>query len=84
MAKKSETVLLCVGLDEILESEGMDRLHMKLSKSQQELIRAVCEVNKNVILVLSGGAPFVMPQKGSYRAAIHGYLGGQAGAGALG
>ena len=82
-AKDAETVLLCVGLDEILESEGMDRLHMELSKSQQELIKAVCAVNKNVILVLSGGAPFVMPEAGTYRAAIHGYLGGQAGAGAM-
>lgn len=83
VAKGAQTVLLCVGLDEILESEGMDRLHMELSKSQQELIKAVCAVNKNVILVLSGGAPFVMPEKGTYRAAIHGYLGGQAGAGAM-
>ena len=82
-AKGAETVLLCVGLDEILESEGMDRLHMELSQSQQELIKAVCAVNKNVVLVLSGGAPFVMPKKGTYRAAIHGYLGGQAGAGAM-
>ena len=83
VAKNAETVLLCVGLDEILESEGMDRLHMELSKSQQELIKAVCAVNKNVILVLSGGAPFVMPERHLYRAAIHGYLGGQAGAGAM-
>ena len=83
VAKNAETVLLCVGLDEILESEGMDRLHIELSRSQQALIKAVCEVNKNVILVLSGGAPFVMPERESYRAAIHGYLGGQAGAGAM-
>ena len=83
VAKKAETVLLCVGLEEILESEGMDRLHMELSKSQQKLIEEVCAVNKNVILVLSGGAPFVMPERSLYRAAIHGYLGGQAGAGAM-
>lgn len=83
VAKNAETVLLCVGLDEILESEGMDRLHMELSQSQQALIKAVCEANKNVILVLSGGAPFVMPERSTYRAAIHGYLGGQAGAGAM-
>ncbi len=83
VAKKADKVLLCVGLDEILESEGMDRLHMELSKSQEKLINEVCAVNKNVILVLSGGAPFVMPDRSLYRAAIHGYLGGQAGAGAM-
>ena len=83
VAKKADKVLLCVGLDEILESEGMDRLHMELSKGQQKLIDEVCAVNSNVILVLSGGAPFVMPDRSLYRAAIHGYLGGQAGAGAM-
>lgn len=82
-AKDAEAVLLCVGLDEIAESEGMDRLSMELSKGQQALIDAVSAVNRNVILVLSGGAPFVMPEKEKYRAAIHGYLGGQAGAGAM-
>ena len=83
VAKNAERVLLCVGLDEILESEGMDRLHMELSKSQQKLISEVAKVNSNVILVLFGGSPFVMPERSLYRAAIHGYLGGQAGAGAM-
>ena len=83
VARKADKVLLCVGLDEILESEGMDRLHMELSKSQQKLISEVCAANDNVILVLSGGAPFIMPDRSLYRAAIHGYLGGQAGAGAM-
>ena len=82
-AKGADVVLLCVGLDEILESEGMDRQHMELSEGQQALIDGVCAVNRNVVLVLSGGAPFVMPERTKYRSAIHGYLGGQAGAGAM-
>lgn len=81
VAEAAPVVLLCVGLDEIAESEGMDRSNMELSKGQRELIEAVCKVNRNVVLVLSGGSPFVVP--GSFRAAIHGYLGGQAGAGAM-
>ena len=83
LAEANETVLLCVGLDEIAESEGMDRLSMNLSAGQNALIDAVAKVNKNVILVLYGGSPFVMPARDTYRAAIHGYLGGQAGAGAM-
>lgn len=83
VAKDADVVLLCVGLDEILESEGMDRLHMELSLGQQELIKRVTEAHKNVVLVLSGGAPFVMPFSNTYRAAVHGYLGGQAGASAM-
>lgn len=81
VAEAAPVVLLCVGLDEIAESEGMDRSNMELSKGQRELIEAVCKVNRNVVLVLLGGSPFVIP--GSFRAAIHGYLGGQAGAGAM-
>lgn len=83
LARDAETVLLCVGLDGILEVEGMDRTHMELSKGQQQLIAAVCAVNPNVVLVLSGGAPFVIPAGCGYRAVVHGYLGGQAGAGAM-
>ena len=83
LAKNAEVVLLCVGLEEILESEGMDRLHMELSESQKALIKSITDANNNVVLVLSGGAPFVMPERDTYKAAIHGYLGGQAGARAM-
>ena len=81
-AKQAKTVLLCIGLDETAESEGADRTHMELPKAQQALLDAVCKANPNVVLVLSGGSPFVLPE-GSYRAVIHGYLGGQAGAAAM-
>lgn len=82
-AKNAQVVLLCVGLDETSESEGADRTHMELPAVQLQLIEAVSKVNPNVVLVLSGGSPFVMPPKEQYRAAIHGYLGGQAGAAAM-
>lgn len=83
LAKLSDVVLLCVGLDEIMECEGMDRESLALSKGQQVLIKAVCEANPNVVLVLSGGSPFLLPERGRCRAVIHGYLGGQAGASAM-
>ncbi len=83
LAKQAQVVLLCVGLDEIAESEGADRTHMNLSAGQNALIDAVCEANQNVVLLLTGGSPFVMPQRSLYRAALHGYLHGQAGACAM-
>ena len=83
LAKTAEVVLLCVGLDEIAESEGMDRTNLSLSLGQQALIRAVCRENPNTVLVLSGGAPFLLPEEAPCRAVIHGYLGGQAGAAAM-
>ena len=83
LAANADVVLLCVGLDEITESEGMDRLSMELSEGQRKLIEEVGKVNRNIILVLSGGSPFVIPDAVKYRAVIHGYLGGQAGANAM-
>ena len=83
LAKMSDVVILCVGLDEIAESEGLDRVSMELSQGQRMLLDEIYKVNRNIILVLSGGAPFVMPERHKYKAAIHGYLGGQAGAGAM-
>ena len=82
LAARADTVLLCVGLDETLESEGMDRKSLALSEGQNVLIEAVCRCNENVVLVLCGGAPFLLPEV-PRRAVIHGYLGGQAGAAAM-
>ena len=76
MAKRAEVVLLCIGLDEIAESEGLDREQLELSQGQRELVEEVCKANTNVVFVLSGGAPFRIPQ--GARAIVHGYLGGQA------
>ena len=83
IAKGADAVLLCMGLDEIYESEGFDRKTMELPAKQTELLKELRMVNPNIILVLSGGAPFEMPGDNCYRAAIHGYLAGQAGAGAM-
>ena len=81
-ARNAEVVVLCVGLDELSETEGQDRDHMDLPENQLALIRAVTKINPNTVLVLSGGAPFVMPDA-PRRAVVHGYLSGQAGAGAM-
>lgn len=79
----ADVVLLCIGLDENSEIEGQDRTHLELPESQTDLLHALARVNSNIVLVLSGGAPFRMPESKCFRAAIHGYLFGQAGAGAM-
>ena len=83
VAKNADVVVLCMGLDEMSESEGQDRTHLNLPENQLALLRALARVSDKVVLVLSGGAPFIMPRKDYYCAALHGYLGGQAGAGAM-
>ncbi len=77
-----DAVLLCIGLDESSEAEGMDRSHLALPENQQSLLAKLTAQIPNLVLVLSGGAPFVIPPCRS-RAMIHGYLGGQAGGSAM-
>ena len=79
----ADAVLLCMGLDEGSEIEGQDREHLKLPESQTSLLHAIARVNSSIVLVLSGGTPFEMPESSLFRAAIHGYLAGQAGGPAM-
>ena len=80
LAKKADIVLLYIGLDEISESEGLDRAHMRLPQSQVDLIEAVSAVNPNIVAVMSAGSAVEMPWLPKVKALIHGYLCGQAGA----
>ena len=80
LAKKADIVLLYIGLDEISESEGLDRAHMRLPQSQVDLIEAVAAVNPNIVAVMSAGSAVEMPWLPKVKALIHGYLCGQAGA----
>lgn len=82
-AEAAETVLVFAGLDEISESEGLDRLHMRMPQAQNELIEAVSAVNDNVIVVLYAGSVVEMPWFDKVKGIVHGYLGGQAGASAM-
>ena len=83
LAQKADTVLLCLGLDEIKESEGLDRVDMKLADNQIELLQAVKQANPNTVVVLNAGASLETPWLAHCRALVYGALGGQAGAGAM-
>lgn len=82
-AKTADVVLIFAGLDEISESEGLDRTHMRMPEAQNALISAVAAVNDHVVVVLSAGSSVEMPWYDDVDAVIHGYLGGQAGASAM-
>ena len=83
LAQKADTVLLCLGLDEIKESEGLARVDMKLADNQIELLQAVEQANPNTVVVLNAGASLETPWLAHCRALVYGALGGQAGAGAM-
>lgn len=80
MAKQADVVLYFFGLDEMSESEGLDRTHLRIPANQIDLLKALAKVNKHVVGILSGGASIEMPWEKGCQALLHGYLNGQAGA----
>lgn len=83
MASIADVAVLFVGLPESYESEGYDRVHMSLPANHVQLIEAVAEVQRNVVVILSNGAPVEMPWVGKVKAVLEGYLAGQAFGGAV-
>lgn len=83
LAAEADAVLLCLGLDEIKESEGLDRADMKLADNQIELLQAVREANPNTVVIVNAGASLEAPWLAHCKALVYGALGGQAGAGAM-
>ena len=83
LAQSVDVVLYCFGLDELSESEGVDRTHMRIPQNQITLLEAMARVNENIVGILSAGAVVEMPWHTSLKALLHGYLYGQAGAGAM-
>lgn len=83
LAEKADVVLYFFGLDELSESEGLDRSHMRIPQNQIELLEAISKNNANVVGVLSAGASIEMPWQHCCKAILHGYLCGQAGASAM-
>lgn len=83
LASRADVVLLYIGLDEVTEAEGLDRENMKIPKNQVELLHAIYEVNRNIVVVLSCGSAVEMPWIDRVKGLVHGYLSGQAGAKAV-
>ena len=82
-AKMADVVLLCIGLDESSESEGLDRTHIGIPAVQKQLLDAVTAANPNVVAIVSAGSVIETDWVEQCKAVVHGYLGGQAGASAM-
>ena len=83
LATKADTVILCMGLDEIAESEGLDRSNLHLAQNQVDLLQAVAAVNPKIVVVLYSGSVVETPWLDNCQALLYAALGGQAGAGAV-
>ena len=83
LATQADTVILCMGLDEIAESEGLDRSNLRLAQNQLDLLQAVAAVNPKIVVVLYSGSVVETPWLDNCQALLYAALGGQAGAGAV-
>lgn len=77
-AKEAEVAVIFAGLPDAFESEGYDRVHMKMPNCQNHLIHEVCNVQPNVVVVLHNGSPVEMPWADEVKGILETYLGGQA------
>ena len=83
LAAQANAVILCMGLDEIAESEGLDRSNLHLAQNQVDLLQAVAAVNPKIVVVLYSGSVVETPWLDNCQALLYAALGGQAGAGAV-
>ena len=77
-ALKTDKVVVFIGPNDTIESEGYDRKNLKLPKNQLKLINYLYKYNKNIIIVLINGAPYELPFVNKVSAVLEAYLGGEA------
>jgi len=83
LAAKADAAIVCLGFDSKTEGEGFDR-PFQLPGGQDELIRQISSVNKNVIVVLTAGGNVDMsPWVDKVGALVNAWYPGQEGGTAL-
>jgi len=84
LARRSDTVVLFLGLPASEESEGFDRRHMDLPANQLALLNELAAVNPRIVVVLANGsAVLVSDWEHHAQALLECWLSGQAGGGAV-
>ncbi|MFA9379558.1 MAG: glycoside hydrolase family 3 C-terminal domain-containing protein [Acetanaerobacterium sp.] len=77
-AREADIAVIFAGLPDAFESEGYDRSHMRMPDNQNELIRAIAEVQPNTVVVLHNGSPVELAWADKVKGILEVYLGGQA------
>ena len=77
-AASAQAAVVFVGLTDAMETEGVDRRHMRLPEGHNALVEAVCAANPNTVVVLHNGSPVELPWAERPKAILEAYLGGDA------
>tara|TARA_R110002051_G_scaffold62144_2_gene113779 strand:+ start:7797 stop:10229 length:2433 start_codon:yes stop_codon:yes gene_type:complete len=76
-AAAADLVVLVVGTNSQVESEGFDRSDLNLPGRQDELAERVLAANSRTITVVNSGAPVVLPWQQKSAAVLLSWFGGQ-------
>lgn len=93
IARLADVTVLCVGLDPSIEGEegdasneyaSGDKAGLLLPESQRRLVKAVCSVSKNVVIVVLAGSALDLEDGNQTRAVIQAWYPGAQGGRAVG
>lgn len=76
VAANYDKIVICVGLPEDMEVEGLDRKHMKLPETHDKLVEEIAKIHKNVVTVLFAGSPVELPWRDNVSGILAMYLAG--------
>jgi beta-glucosidase len=76
-ARRADAVVVVVGTDDAVESEGYDRPSMDLPGDQDELVRRVLVANRRSVVVVTSGSPVAMDWAEDAGAVVQSFFGGQ-------
>lgn len=77
-AAEAEVAIVFAGLTDSYESEGFDREDLQMPEGHLRMIDAVCEANKNTVVVLCCGGVVACPWADRVKGILYMGLGGQA------
>ena len=77
-SQNADVILYCGGLTDLAEGEGYDRSTLLMPENQIHLIQKLLTLDKRLVFLSFGGAPYVMEGLEKFDAVLHMYLGGEA------
>ncbi len=83
VAQNADIALIFAGLPLSYESEGIDRKHIDMPASHNQLIVKIAEAQQNTVAILTNGSAVAMPWVKDVEGVLEAWLGGQAGAGGV-
>lgn len=77
LAEKADVSIVCLGLDERSEAEGVDRKTLSIGQNQIEFLKQLASVGKKVVAVLCCGSSVLCDWDDNVSALLLAHLGGQ-------